>query len=180
MTTSDESREPAAWGAQQQRWYASLVAQCDGIDGIDSTAAVPTVLATASAKPITECLFMVGDAHLDDRVEDSDGQLWSADRNGRWFTTVKRKKVWLQRQLVWIGYGRLPRGNECVSHICGNCSCIRAQHLRIQSRSEDASDRVYHRAGKRGQIRPREHALESPVPTCHARKHRSVSQVMSP
>ena len=124
MTTANESRDTAAWGAEQQRWYNSLVAQCDGIDSTADVLDVPSMLATASAKPMTECLVMVEDAHLDDRVEDSDGQLWSADRNGRWFTTVQRKKVWLQRKLVWIGYGRLPRGNECVSHICGNCSCI--------------------------------------------------------
>ena len=39
MTTADESREPAAWGAEQQRWYASLVGQCHEVD---STADVPS------------------------------------------------------------------------------------------------------------------------------------------
>lgn len=177
MTTADESREPAAWGAEQQRWYASLVAQCHEVD---STADVPSMLATVSAMPTSECLHMLGDAHLDGRVEDCDGRLWSDDMKGRWFATVKRKKVWLQLELVRIGYGRLPREGERASHICGNCGCIRAQHIRIQTRSEDASDRWYHRAHGPGKIRPQKRALESPELTCRAHKHRSVSEVMSP
>lgn len=173
MTTVDDSREPAAWGAEQQRWYASLVAQCHEVD---NTADVPTVLAAASAEPMTECLVMVGDAHLDGRVEDCDGQLWSDDMNGRWFATVERKKVWLQLELVRIAYGRLPRKDERTSHLCGRCGCIRVQHLRIQSRSEDASDRWYHRAHGPGKIRPTKRAAESPVATCRAYKHRSVRE----
>ena len=172
MTTGDESREPAAWGAEQQRWYASLVAQCHGVD---STADVPTMLATVSAMPTSECLHIVGDAALQGRVADCDGTLWSGDETGRWFATVNRKKLWLQRELVRIAKnGRLPRKDERTSHLCGKRGCIRAQHLRIQTRSEDANDRWYHRAHGAGKIRPIERAAESPLATCNAYKRRSV------
>ena len=173
MPPADHPRDPAAWTAEQQRWYASLVAHCNGFSSMSDDP--KTVLSEVGAKPFSECLHMVGDADLEGRVEDSDGRLWSTDQNGRWFATVDRKVVWLQRELVRIGYGHLPRGGDVVSHICGNCDCMRVQHLRVQSRSEDARDRVHHRAQGAGQIRSTERSPKSPVTesVCRSKRVRS-------
>ena len=177
MATANESRDPAAWEADQQRWYLSLVAHCHDVQGVHNVPDMPNVLAALSAWPLTECLYMVGDPEFEGRVEDINHQLWSEDQKGRWFATVQRKKVWLQRELVRIGYGHLPRADEVVSHICGNCGCIRSQHLRIQSRSEDARDRVHHRAHGTGQIRctkrPPNSPVTAPKPTGKHRRMRS-------
>ena len=157
---SNVHRDPSAWNAEDQRWYASLVAYCNGF-GHQQT--VQTALAQMSQKPWSECMCMVGDAALDYRVEDCRGRMWSTAQTGRWFATVDRKVVWLQRELLRIGCGQLPREGEVVSHLCGNCDCIRWQHLRVQSRSEDARDRIHHKARGKGKMRPRAHVPESPV-----------------
>lgn len=175
MATVDETLEPDAWSAQQQRWYASLVAHCQ--DGFDSSHDVPTVLAALSAKPSSECLQMAGDASLDGRVEDCDQQLWSSDLNGRWFKTVDRKVVWLHRELVRMLHGRLPLGGEVASHLCGFCGCIRVQHLRIQSRREDSLDRSYHRAHGRGRLRPRKRPATPASPACVTVERERVRRV---
>lgn len=160
MTTADESRDPAAWSAERQRWYASLVAHCNGFN---NTHGVPAVISAVREKPPSKCLFMAGDAVLDDRVEDSEGRLWSTDQHGRWFATVDRKILWLQHELVRIGCGQLPHDGRVVSHLCGNCGCICMGHLRLQTKSEDALDKAYHRAHGAGTFRPRERVPKSPV-----------------
>ena len=145
---------PAAWTAAEIAWYADIIAHCQGRSR--ESAAVSTVL-ELDEKPLDECLLMLGDAALDGRLEDSASQLWSHDRYGRWFAKVDGKMVWLQAKLGELRYRRAPRRAqnfadkdrgfaEVVSHICGNCSCIRLQHIRYQSKSEDCRDRAHHRA----------------------------------
>lgn len=168
MATADGPRDPAAWDIDQQRWYASLVAHCHGFERHRDEPDPQAVLADLSALPASECLQMVGDAALDGRVEDCNGRLWSTDRNGRWFATVDRKIVWLQLDLIRTACGQKPSGGGLVSHRCGICGCIRVQHLRVQSSSDDARDRHYHRARGAGQMRPD-----------HVPKHLSISSPVS-
>lgn len=175
MTTAAEPRDPAAWSSEQQRWYASMLAHCYAFpDPTD----VHSVLAAVSAKPSSECFNMVGDASLEGRVEDCDGRLWSDDQKGRWFATVDRKVLWLQLHLIRIACGQVPRGGDVVSHLCGNCGCMRVQHLRVQSRAQDARDREHHRARGAGVFRVEARAPESPV-TCQNPVRRS-KRVRSP
>lgn len=167
MTTADDPRDPGAWDTDQQRWYASLVANCRGFERHREQPDPQAVLAELSALPANECLHMLGDAALDGRVEDCNGRLWSTDRKGRWFATVDRKIVWLQLDLIRTACGQKPSGAGLASHKCGICGCIRVQHLHVQSKSDDARDRHYHRthgAGKmRPDARPNTHGAESPV-----------------
>ena len=152
----DACSVPAAWTASQQRWYAAFVLQCSAIssDEMDAQIDVPAVLAALAIKPVDECLLMVGDAHLDGRYEDTDRQMWSDDQHGRWFKTVGRKVVWLHRVLARQIYGRGPTDGEVTSHICGNCGCLRLQHIRYQSKQDDVRDKHHHRKHGTSTIRP--------------------------
>ena len=83
------------------------------------------------------------------QFEDSNHVLWSHDRHGRWFANINGQKVWLGRKLAGLRHGlRHGRGhvasNLKASHNCGHCDCVRWQHNRFQSRSEDVLDREYH------------------------------------
>ena len=118
MTTAGVPRDPAAWGAEDKRWYASLIAHCHGLDSTDDVLSPPSPTIT---KPSDGCLQMAGEAELDDRVEDCNGRLWSTDQKGRWFATVDRKVRWLHIELLRIGCGRRPGDGEVGSHLCGNC-----------------------------------------------------------
>ena len=150
MSAGDAQPGPAAMSAAEQRWYADFVMHCmEATDATDAAA----VLASLDKRPFNECLHMRGDADLDGRYEDSAHQLWSHDRYGRWFTTEGRKIVWLQRRLARLRYRREPHADEVVSHICGNCGCIRLQHLKYQSRGEDKRDSQHHRSFGSGLIR---------------------------
>ena len=154
MIGGDAQLMPAAWEAPELQWYADFVAHCQG-----QSRDPPDVSAVLrlDAAPLDECLFMHGTDDLDGRFEDSASLLWSHDRHGRWFAKVERQTVWLQAKLAQLRYRRAPRrahnqqnferdSIEVVSHICGNCDCIRLQHIRYQSKSEDARDRAHHRA----------------------------------
>ena len=152
---------PAAWAAAEIDWYADIVAHCQGRSR-DTPAAVAVL--ELDAQPPDECLLMRGDASLDGRFEDSTSLLWSHDRYGRWFAKIDGKMVWLQAKLGGLRYRRAPRraekgtdksraSTEVISHICGNCSCIRLQHIRYQSKGDDCRDRAHHRARGSG-LRP--------------------------
>ena len=152
---------PAAWRAAELQWYGDMVAHCSGQS---RDAPAMSAVLELDALPLEECVLMRGEDHLDGRFEDSASQLWSHDRHGRWFAKVQRRTVWLQARLAQLRYRRAPRCapkqrapkralNEVVSHICGNCGCIRLQHIRYQSKSDDARDRAHHRAHGCG-IRP--------------------------
>ena len=170
MTGTDEQRVSAVCSAREQRWYNDLIQHAE-------TVSVPTVDDPPTAKPVESCLLMRGDATLDGRVEDINGDLWSDDLKGRWFATIDRKKVWLHHRLAWIQDQREPRAMEVVSHLCGFCDCVRLQHIRIQPKSEDVLDRIHHRAHGPGHVRPRKRAPESPLTGPSVSKHR---RVMSP
>ena len=171
MIGGDEQVMPAAWTASELQWYADFVVHCSGQR---SDAPAVSAVLELDALPLEECLFMRGDAELDGRFEDSASQLWSQDRHGRWFAKINRRMVWLQCKLAQLRYRRAPRRvpkqrgpkrviNEVVSHICGNCNCIRLQHIRYQSKSDDARDRAHHRAHGCG-IRPDVLARIAPKP----------------
>ena len=162
---------PAAWESSELQWYADIVAHCSG-----QTRDAPAVSAVLKldASPLEECLFMRGEDAWDGRFEDLASLLWSHDRHGRWFAKVERRTVWLQARLARLRYRRDPRRapnqraskrdlNEVVSHLCGNCNCLRLQHIRYQSRSDDARDRAHHRAYGSG-IRPDVLARITPKP----------------
>ena len=165
---------PAALTAEELQWYADFVAHCNGQDRAATAASPLSAVQELDAQPLNECLLMHGLDHLDGRFRDSTSQLWSHDQYGRWFTKVDQKMVWLQSKLAELRYRRGPRRakktrasksdlSECVSHICGNCGCIRLQHIRYQSKSEDALDRAHHSAPGSG-IRPDLLAQITPKP----------------
>lgn len=159
MIRGDDIREPAAWGAADQRWYAEMVVQCMGTGESHDAIDVPTVLAQVAAMPVDECLHMCGDAGLDNRFEDSAHTLWSHDRHGRWFANLNGQKQWLGPKLAALCYGPVHVPSELkASHICGHCDCIRWQHIRFQSRREDVLDREHHQLNG-NVIRPELRAL---------------------
>ena len=161
MIGGDAQLKPAAWQAADLLWYADFIAHCTGQtrDPPDASAVLEL-----DAQPFEQCLRMTGDDDLDGRFEDSASQLWSNDRHGRWFAKIDKKMAWLQGTLAQLRYARGPRtvqrrgetksaAIEVVSHICGNCDCIRLQHIRYQPKSEDTRDRAHHRVHGSG-IRP--------------------------
>ena len=149
MTTGDAGCGPATWTAEDQRWYADFVVHCMAPKKGRAAVDVPTAVHNVDAMPLDECVHMRGKATLDGRFEDSAGVLWSHDRFGRWFAKIDGEKVWLGRKLAGLRRG-LPQGRGHVdssltaSHNCGNCGCIRWQHNRFQTRSEDVLDREHH------------------------------------
>jgi len=170
MTDTDEQRAPAECSSREQRWYTALVKHAQMFS-------VPAVEAPPTAMPMDSCLLLCGDAALDGRVQDINGELWSDDLKGRWFTTIARKKVWLHHRLVRMQDPREPRAGEVVSHLCGFCDCIRLSHIHIQSRGDDIRDREFHQKLRPGLIRPRKRDPASPLTGPSVSKHR---RVMSP
>lgn len=81
------------------------------------------------------------------RVEDSRHQWWAETEwpeEGRWNTTIARRKVALQVELGELRHRHPKAINEVVSHLCGQPSCVRLQHIQHQSRSHDSLDRSHH------------------------------------
>ena len=74
MTTADRDCGPAAWTAEDQRWYADLVAQCMQPNQSRAAVNVPTVLRQLEAMPFNQCLKMRGKRSLDGRT----GRAWEA------------------------------------------------------------------------------------------------------
>ena len=145
MSVADVSFDPAAWSAEDQRWYADLVMHCMGMEARDSAPDVLTVLAQLAALPLDQCLHMRGEAFLDGRHRDRAGWLWSHSGEGRWFSNHTGKKLWLGRKIAGLRHGCSPLPKELqASHLCGNCDCIRWHHVRGQSKQQDVLDRVHH------------------------------------
>lgn len=93
---------------------------------------------------------MVGDESLDGQYIDLAQQKWTADRKGRWSAQIAGKKEYLHHHVLNLQPNR-PRlsDDDVVSHICGNCDCVRLEHLRIQSKREDTLDNAHHKRAKR-------------------------------
>ena len=153
MTPADANIGPAAWTAEDQRWYADLVMQCMQPNQSRAAINVPAVLRQLDEMPLDRCLKMRGRVTLDGRLEDSAHILWSHDRFGRWFANINGQKVWLRRKLAGLRKG-MRHGDVHSQHVpstlkgshnCGNCDCIRWQHVRFQSKSEDVLDREHHK-----------------------------------
>lgn len=161
-------RAVTSWKADDRRWYLDLVAQAEGdfcslaADGLPTNA-----LDRYESLPWDRCILLAGDG--ESRRLDVNGALWSDDRHGRWFESRSKPLVWLHQRIGQMNRGdERPGGTgEVASHICGYCSCIRAEHIIYQPVREDRLDRAYHKAMGRGNIRP-EHvpkhfAISSPV-----------------
>ena len=153
MIGGDAQLMPSAWKAADLLWYADFVAHSTNKSRDAPAEDRVSAVLQLDAQPLDQCLLMRGLDALDGRYEDSASQLWSHDRYGRWFAKKASKTVWLQAKVAGLRYGRGPRrglkqhgpkrsSNEFISHICGNCNCIRLQHIRYQSKSEDARAQV--------------------------------------
>lgn len=140
-----------AWRAADQRWYASMMAHAQGSWCAPEEA--HDVLEALNRKPWKECVFMKG-AHLDGRYEDSNHQLWSDDRFGRWSSKISGKKVYLHHRILELQPNRARRDGDVVSHICGHCDCIRLEHINYQTAAEDILDRRHCTKRQRREIRP--------------------------
>ena len=141
----------SAWDAADVSWYADLVAHAQGqwcapSEGHD-------VLKALNQRPWKDCLLMKG-AHLDGRYEDTNHQLWSDDRKGRWSSKVAGQKVYLHHRIAQLQPSRARRDGDVVSHVCGNCECIRLEHIRYQTPAEDILDRRHCSKRQRREIRP--------------------------
>ena len=164
MNRGDEGCNPAAWTADEQRWYADLVVQCTAPKQSRAAINVSSVLAQLEAMPLDQCVLMRGKRTLDGRLEDSDHLLWSHDRHGRWFAKINGQTVWLGRKLARLRHGRAAVPSELkASHNCGQKGCVRWQHVRFQSRREDVLDREHHELHP-GVLRPELRALFAPYP----------------
>ena len=153
MTPADADIGPAAWTAEDQRWYADLVMQCMQPNQSRAAINVPAVLRQLDEMPLDRCLKMRGRVTLEGRLKDIDGLLWSPGDSGRWFANFNGKKVWLGRKLAGLRRG-LRHGDVQGQHVpstlkgshnCGHCDCIRWQHVRYQPKSEDVLDREHHK-----------------------------------
>ena len=155
----------AAWPAAERRWYLDLIAQADGdfctADGLS------TPLDQYDSMPFDRCILLAGDG--ESRVSDVNDALWSDDRHGRWFQSRSKPLLWLHQKIGQLGCGGLRpvQKGEVASHICGNCHCIRAEHIVYQPVREDRLDRAHHKLHGRGSIRhehmPKHLAISSPV-----------------
>ena len=150
MSSASKRRAVTTWPAEDRRWYLDLVAQADGDfcmgDGVTS------VLHRYDSLPWDQCIILKGDGQI--RYTDTRDALWSDDQRGRWFETRTKPLRWLHIQIGQLCYGgvRCAKG-EVVSHICGNCNCIRADHIVYQSRRADTLDRAHHKRFRPGCIR---------------------------
>ena len=165
MPQATRSRAIAAWPAEERDWYLNLVAQADGTFGtVDE---LSTCLERHNSLSFDRCIFLAGNGHT--RVVDINGDLWSDDRRGRWNSSRSKPLQWLHQRIARLA--RLddqPVGKgEVASHICGYCYCIRAEHIKFQSKSEDILDMRHHNAVGAGSIRsvhvPKSLSIESPV-----------------
>ena len=168
MSGGDACCSPAAWTADEQRWYADLVVQCTAPKQSRAAINVPRVLGQLESMPLDECVQMRGKATLQGRLEDSDHVLWSHDRHGRWVAKIDGQRgtqtLWLGRKLARLRHGRAPVASGLkASHNCGHKGCVRWQHLRFQSSREDVLDREHHELHP-GVLRPELRALFVPYP----------------
>ena len=141
----------AEWRAEDERWYADLIAQCDGVEtSADAPSEAPSaVLARLNTRPWTECCHMIGNDSEDGWYTDGAHQTWTADRKGRWSAKIAKKKVYLHHRVVQLQPNRARRADDVVSHICGNCDCVRLEHLRYQPKREDTRDNAHHKRVQR-------------------------------
>lgn len=162
MSGGDAACGPAAWAAEDQRWYADLVVQCMAPKQSRAAINVPAVVDRLAAMPLDQCVHMRGKRTLEGRLEDSHHVMWSHDRHGRWFAKIDGQTVWLGRKLARLRHGRAPVPSDLkaslASHNCGHKDCVRWQHIRFQSRSEDVLDREHHELHP-GVLRPELRAL---------------------
>ena len=139
-----------------------MVAQAGG--SVCTADRVKTVLDQYENLDWDKCILLTGDGEA--RIYDTNGALWSDDRHGRWFETRAKPLVWLHIRIGQLVYGVRAHG-QIVSHICGSCECIRAEHLVYQSVREDRLDRAHHMAVGRGKFRsvhvPKQLAISSPA-----------------
>ena len=76
-------------------------------------------------------------------------QVWPRDRRG--YKTAVR----LHRWLALCVHGAPPPRRTHASHVCGNALCVRASHIRWQTRRENlVLDRAFHRKHHRVESRP--------------------------
>jgi len=137
--------------AADARWYADLAAQCTPLKS--SLEQPLAVLAEINLLPWTKCLHMVGDASEDGAYIDSKQQRWSDDRKGRWSGKISKNKAYLHHRVVQLQQHEQPNrprlASDVVSHLCGNCDCVRWEHIRYQSKREDTLDNAHHKRVKR-------------------------------
>lgn len=161
MSESGGWVDGSEWSTEEERWYAALIVQC-AHDGDAASQAPSVVLARLKSQPWTECCQLVGNASEDGWYTDSAQQRWTSDRKGRWSAKVAKKKIYLHHRIVQLQPNRPRLSSDVVSHICGNCDCVRLEHIRYQSKREDTLDNAHHKRVKRlaergivvGQIRP--------------------------
>ena len=139
--------DSSKWSAEEERWYAYLVAQCVG--GRAADVAPSALLARLNTIPWTECCQMVGNASEDGSYTDTAQTRWTDDRKRRWHAKTGAKKEYLHHRIVQLQPNRPRSGTDVVSHICGRCDCVRLEHIRYQSKREDTLDRAYHKRVKR-------------------------------
>jgi hypothetical protein len=156
MSGANAAIDLSALGAQELRWYIDLIAHARGLNR--ASVDVPTEVNWYTALDFHQCIILEPEVVGFDvsRICDIDGVLWSTDRGGRWYTKVDGKMEWLQRRLGILRYGRPALGrqdDELICHICGCCACIRLEHIRYQTASEDRLDFRFHKEN-RGRIRP--------------------------
>ena len=152
-------RAVASWPAEERRWYLDLVAQADSdFCTTCTTEETSTALDRYETLPWDRCILLAGNGEA--RLLDVNGALWSDDRHGRWFESRSKPLVWLHQRIGQLNCGGQRPGQgpggtgEVASHICGNCCCIRAEHIVYQPVREDRLDRAHHKAVGRGNIRP--------------------------
>ena len=166
MSKASRRRAVSAWTAEERRWYLDLVARAD--DHFHRVGEGASALERYEAMPWETCIILAGNGET--RVSDINEALWSDDRHGRWFKSRSKPLAWLHQTIGRLGRAaHLPvEKGEVASHICGCCSCIRAEHIVYQSVREDRLDRDYHhKAVGAGKIRPehRPKTLEISSPT---------------
>lgn len=165
MSQAPRSRAVAAWPIEKRDWYLNLVAQAD--DSFGTVDDVSTCLERYNSLSFDRCIFLAGNGQR--RVVDINGALWSDDRRGRWNLSRSKPLEWLHQHIARLArLDNHPVGKgEVASHICGFCNCIRAEHIKFQSKSEDILDMRHHEAVGAGSIRsehvPKSLSMESPV-----------------
>ena len=169
MSGAAGRRAVSSWAAEDRLWYLDMVAHADG--GFCTADTLPTALHRYDSLQWDQCILLEGDGYK--QILDARGALWSDDKLGRWFETRSKPMVRLHQVIGQLCYGgRRAADGDVVSHICGNCNCIRAEHIIYQSKREDLLDKAYHKRFWRGCIRskhmPKDMHISSPVSVIHA------------
>ena len=156
MTTRGGWLDVAALDAADALWYGDLVAHCGG-GSCGSANDATTALEALNTIPWTQCLRLLGDQSEACKYEDSRQQTWADDRKGRWSAQIDGTKAFLHHQVAELQpqpHSRSRQDGDVVSHICGQCDCIRWEHIRFQPKSDDIKDRRHHLKHGAGRIRP--------------------------